>query len=106
MGLTVDEEVKLVDLDIKRLEAVAKLDEVTGVPSQWVVDLRSSFRYIAACVSIVAGIGLGYTGLYEPTITSEEMAAVILPLATDLIGIPFSFIFGERLWQGLKGVRK
>ena len=106
MGLTVEQEISFLEVDIKRLEAIAKLDEVVGTPSQWVIDLRSSFRYIAACVSILAGIGLGYTGLYEPTITSEEMSLVILPLATDLIGIPFAFIFGERLWNGLKGTRK
>lgn len=107
LGLTVDEEIKLDEAAVKRLEALAKLDDLGSTqPSQWVVDLRSSFRYIAACISILAGIGLGYTALYSSGITSEEMSTVLLPLALDLIGIPFSFIFGERLLQGMKGVKK
>jgi hypothetical protein len=107
LGLTVDEEIKLDEAAVKRLEALAKLDDLGSTqPSQWVVDLRSSFRYIAACISILAGIGLGYTALYSNGITSEEMSTVLLPLALDLIGIPFSFIFGERLWAGMKGVKK
>jgi hypothetical protein len=107
LGLTVDEEIKLDEAAVKRLEALARLDDLGSTqPSQWVVDLRSSFRYIAACISILAGIGLGYTALYSNGITSEEMSTVLLPLALDLIGIPFSFIFGERLWAGMKGVKK
>ena len=107
LGLTVEEEIKLDEAAVKRLEALAKLDDLGSTqPSQWVVDLRSSFRYIAACVSILAGIGLGYTALYSNAITSEEMSTVLLPLAMDLIGIPFSFIFGERLWNGMKGTKK
>jgi hypothetical protein len=41
---TVDEQIKLDDQEIKRLEAIAKLDTPGGTPSQWVVDLRAAKR--------------------------------------------------------------
>jgi hypothetical protein len=107
VGLSIDDEIKLEEAAIKRLEALAKLDDVGSTqPSQWVVDLRSSARYIMAGLSIISGICLGYVGLYSNAITSVEMNTVLLPLAMDLIGIPFSFIFGERLYMGMKGGRK
>lgn len=103
LGLSVEDQIKLESAAIERLKALASVDQVVGTPSQWVVDLRSSFRYVAACVSICSGIGLGYVGLFSPQVTSAELTSFILPLAFDLIGIPFSFIFGERLYLGLKG---
>jgi hypothetical protein len=106
LGLTVDEEIKLEEATVKRLEALASLDNPYGTPSQWVIDLRASSRYIMGGVSILAGIGLGYTALYSPGISSEEMSTLLLPMALDLIGIPFSFLFGERLWAGMKGTKK
>jgi len=106
LGLTVDEEIKLEEAQVKKLEALAGLDNPYGTPSQWVIDVRASSRYIMGGVSILAGIGLGYTALYEPTVDLETSTAILLPMALDLIGIPFSFLFGERLWAGMKGVKK
>lgn len=106
LGLSVEDQIKLESAQVERLKAVAGLDQVVGTPSQWVVDLRSSFRYLAAGVSIVSGIGLGYVALFSPAITNTEMTEVLLPLSFDLIGIPFSFIFGERLYMGMKGLSK
>jgi len=103
LGLSVEDQIKLENAAVERLKALAAADQVVGTPSQWVVDLRSSFRYLAACISILSGIGLGYVGLFSPAITSAEMTGFLLPLAFDLIGIPFSFIFGERLYMGMKG---
>lgn len=105
-GLSVDDQIKLENAVVGRLQALAALDSPVGTPSQWVIDLRSSFRYIAACISILAGIGLGATALFNPNITSEEMTSFLLPLSLDLIGVPFSFIFGERLYFGLKGTKQ
>jgi hypothetical protein len=103
LGLSVDDQIKLEGAQVERLKAVSELDKVVGSPSQWVVDLRASFRYIAAGISILCGIGLGYVGLFSVAVTNEELLGVVLPLSMDLIGIPFSFIFGERLYLGLKG---
>jgi hypothetical protein len=90
-GLSVDDQLKVQAGDIERLKALAALDEVKGSPSQWVVDLRASFRYLAAGVSILGGI---YVIVYVP-------AAV--DLGSQLVSAPFSFIFGERLYFGLTG---
>lgn len=91
-GLSVDDQIKLQESDINRIKAMAELDNPHGTPKQWVVDLRASFRYIAACVSIVAGIYMMISG--NPA---------MMAMGYDLVGIPFGFIFGERLWAGLKG---
>jgi hypothetical protein len=90
-GLSVDDQVKMQTADIEKLKALAQLDEVKGTPSQWVVDLRSSFRYLAAGFSIMGGLGLI---CYMPDLAE---------LGGQLISAPFAFIFGERLYMGLSG---
>src|SRR3970040_2456419 len=55
IGLSVDDQIKLENANIERLKAMALLDNPNGTPSQWVVDLRGSFRYIAAALSIAVG---------------------------------------------------
>ncbi|WP_368970898.1 hypothetical protein, partial [Bacillus cereus] len=52
---TVAEQLQMDDQDIKRLQAIAALDTPVGTPSQWVVDLRASARYVMAAVVIAAG---------------------------------------------------
>lgn len=89
-GLSVEDEIKLGEAQTEKLKALAALDTVTGSPSQWVVDTRASFRYIAAGVSIVGGL----VGLF--------MAPILADLWTQLITLPFSFIFGERMYLNLK----
>ena len=102
IGLTVEQQIQIDEANIKKLEALAKLDNPGGTPSQWVIDLRGAARYAAAGFSIVSGIGLGYFALFDPSISTEEMKAVLLPMSMDLIGIPFSFLFGDRLWGHIK----
>lgn len=89
-GLSVDDEIKLGQAQTDKLKALAALDTVTGSPSQWVVDVRASFRYIAAGISIVAGVA----GLF--------VAPPLAELWTQLITLPFSFIFGERMYLNFK----
>jgi hypothetical protein len=88
-GLSVDDEIKMRASDIDRLKALAELDNPHGTPSQWIIDLRASFRYVSAGVSILAGIYFIGTGVTD--------------LGMQLVSVPFGFIFGERLWMGLKG---
>jgi hypothetical protein len=90
-GLSVDDEVKLDNSQVERLKALALLDNPGGTPSQWVVNLRASFRYIGAGVSILAGVGLLFV---NPALSS---------VSETLISVPFSFIFGERMLMNLKG---
>lgn len=92
IGLSIDEQIKLQQADVDKLTALAKLDNPTGSPSQWVVDLRASFRYVAAVV--VIGVGCWLMTFGKPELTQ---------MGFELIGMPFGFIFGERLLLGLKG---
>ncbi len=94
-GLTVDEQIKLQEADISKLEAIAKLDNPYGTPSQWVIDLRASFRYIAAGVLVLAGLCLDGCG-------ASEAKPDVMATGLETAGVPFTFIFGERLWQGFK----
>ena len=96
VGISVDDQVKLQTAEVAKLEAISKLDSPHGVPSQWVVDLRASFRYIAAGVVILIGTGMAYLGF-----RGKDPSLIVSGL--DLAGMPFGFIFGERLWHGLKG---
>ena len=91
-GLSVDDQIKLQNADIEKLKALSLLDEIKGSPSQWVVDTRGSFRYIAAALSILVG-GIALVQDIQPEI------------AAQLVSAPFSFIFGERLYLGLTGKR-
>jgi len=97
-GLSVDDEIKMNQSEIDKLEALAKLDNPYGTPSQWVVDLRASFRYIAAFVVIVVGAGLLYLGTQD--VSPDDG---LVDLGSQLVGMPFGFIFGERLLLKLKG---
>ena len=84
---TVDEQIKLDQNEILRIEALAKLDTPVGTPSQWVIDLRASARYIGALVVIAVGIST----LYVPV--SDE----IRTLAIEAANIAFGFLFGSRI---------
>lgn len=87
---TIDEQIKLDQNEIHRIEALAKLDAPIGTPSQWVIDLRASARYIGALFVIAAGIST----LYIPT---EEAVRVI---ALQAANIAFGFLFGSRIVAG------
>lgn len=98
-GVSVDDQIKLGNADVMRLEALAKLDNPYGVPSQWVVNLRAAFRYIGALVVILIGCIVLWTGI-------GVKDQLVVEMGYTLVGLPFSFIFGERLLLGLKGGSK
>lgn len=107
-GLSVNDQIKLEDAQVNKLKALAELDNPYGTPSDWVVNLRASFRYIAAGILIVAGIGAMALGAYQyadPNM-DQELAKAIIELGAETAGTPFFFIFGERMWQGIKGTFK
>ena len=89
-GLSVDDEVKIMTAQMEQLKALAALDSPGGTPSQWVVDLRASFRYIGAGLCIVIGTMVLVIGLSESSSEAIEMGA-------SLVSMPFGFIFGERM---------
>ena len=87
---TIDEQIKLDQNEVHRIEAIAKLDAPIGTPSQWVVDLRASARYVGALLVI----GVGISTLYYP-VTDE-----IRTLALEAANIAFGFLFGSRIVAG------
>lgn len=89
-GLSVDDEIKLKNADVERLKALGELDTPVGTPSQWIVDLRAAFRYVAAGVFVIGGLGLAFT--------TSPLAA----LGLELAAAASSFIFGERMLLSIK----
>jgi len=87
---TIDEQIRLDQNEVSRLEALAKLDTPIGTPSQWVIDLRASARYIGALLVI----GVGVSTLYVPV---DE---AIRTLALEAANIAFGFLFGSRIVSG------
>ena len=89
---TVAEQIQLDEQDIKRMQAIAALDNPGGTPSQWVVDLRGSARYISAFVVILGGVGIAFSGI-DPSIKA---------LALEAANIAFGFLFGQRIVSNYK----
>ena len=92
---TIDEQIKLDASDVARLEAIAKMDAPIGTPSQWVVDLRASCRYIAALVVIGAGI----LSVYIPGLSPS-----VVLVALEAANIALGFLFGTRVAAGLSAL--
>ena len=98
-GLSVEDQLKLEKIQMEKVKALAELDNPYGTPSQWVVDLRASFRYIAAPLVIILGAGIIWAGVNG---TNPD----IIALGANLAGMPFGFIFGERMVLSFKGSGK
>lgn len=90
---TVDDQIKLMEAETARLKAVGELDNPYGTPSQWVIDLRASSRYIAALAVILGGM----VTFYIPKLSSDAYT-----LAAEAISIVFGFLFGTRILAGIK----
>lgn len=84
---SIAEQIQLEQSDIARLEALAKLDNPGGTPSQWVIDLRGSSRYIGA----LATIAVGLSTLFVP------MEVKIQEIGLQAANIAFGFLFGSRI---------
>lgn len=91
-GLSVDDQIKLENAGVERLKALAQLDTPVGQPSQWVVDLRAAFRYVACGLFV----GVGVIKLIWPD-------PIFTPLAVEAAVSASSFIFGERMLLALGG---
>ena len=85
---SVDETIRLMKAESDRLQALAALDQPGGTPSQWVIDLRASARYIGALSVIAVGIGSLYVG---------ELPELVRVTALEAANIAFGFLFGSRL---------
>ena len=85
---SIAEQIQLDQSEIARLEALAKLDNPGGTPSQWVIDLRASSRYIGALGVIAVGIG---------SVFITELTPEIKNIALQAANIAFGFLFGTRI---------
>lgn len=90
---SIEDQIKLEEQDIKRLNALAALDNPGGTPSQWVVDLRASARYLAAFVVILGGVGLSFV---------PEVDVAIKIIGLEAANIAFGFLFGQRIMSNFK----
>lgn len=88
---TIDEQIKLDQNEIERIKALAILDNPIGTPSQWVIDLRASSRYVGA----LATIAVGLSTLFIQGITPE-----IQRIGLEAANIAFGFLFGSRIVAG------
>jgi hypothetical protein len=86
------QQIQLDQSEISRIEALAKLDNPYGQPSQWVVDLRASSRYIGALVVIAIGLSTLYLTV-DPFVQRIGLEAA---------NIAFGFLFGSRIMANLK----
>ena len=84
---TIAEQIQLDQSEIDRLKALASLDNPGGTPSQWVIDLRASSRYIGALGVIAVGISSVFMTL----------DANIKQIALEAANIAFGFLFGTRI---------
>jgi hypothetical protein len=89
---TIAEQIELEKMDISRIEAIAKLDSPAGTPSQWVIDLRASARYIGALFVIAVGIGTIFL----------NVPPEIQRIGIEAANIAFGFLFGSRIMANLK----
>lgn len=89
----VAERVQLMQAETERLKALAELDRPIGEPSQWVVNLRASFRYIIIGIILVAAV----VAVFTPAIPAGALEMLL-----DLAGASMAFVIGERMLLGLK----
>ncbi|MBA7495773.1 hypothetical protein ES702_06362 [subsurface metagenome] len=85
-------------LDIEKLKALATLDKPNANISQWVADLRASFRYIAVGVIVLAGIV--YNFLPEASQNPDSLNSL-----NQLMASATFFIIGDRVYLGLKHLK-
>lgn len=94
----VEEAVKLMQAEVAKLEALAKLDAPAQNISTWVADLRASFRYLAAAIIIIGTFGV--IGLNGAAILLVD--ATVIDTLLQMSGSVFSFLFGDRMYLSLR----
>jgi hypothetical protein len=93
----VEESIKLMEAETKKMQALAVLDQPIGNVSPWVSNLRASCRYIIAIIVVVNAVCI----LYIPG-TNQAFA----DLSMNLAGSVWAFLFGERMYLGITRGKK
>lgn len=91
-----DDYARIADVDVRKLEALARLDAV-GETSQWVADIRALQR-----PAVVAAVGL--TWVYSAALTT--MPPEKFALVSELASAVFFYLFGERVSLYMQRARK
>jgi hypothetical protein len=86
--LTIEDQIKLDANEVEKLKALATLDNPGGTPSQWVVDLRGSARYVSAGIVIIGGFG---------TLFMSGLSETVQVLGLEAANVAFGFLFGTRI---------
>jgi hypothetical protein len=92
-ALTVDDEIKLMEAESKKIQALAQLDRPEGNVSTWVSNVRALFRYVAATLIII----LTFITIVTPSIPEGYVKYML-----DLMSGVIFFLFGHRTWIVLK----
>ncbi len=92
---SVAEVIQLMTADTEKLKALALLDAPVGQPSQWVVDLRASFRYIAVGFVILSTVIFNF-------VPDRYYNAQTDAFMRQICGSAVFFILGDRVNLSLK----
>ena len=105
--VNVDEQIKLMQAETEKLRVIAELDKPSDKISVWVADLRASFRYLAAGFILISTMMFVAFYFFLVTNDPKNVALVtlmpVLDILLQLSASVFSFMFGDRLYLGLKG---
>ncbi|MCX7911095.1 MAG: hypothetical protein N2505_05910 [Endomicrobia bacterium] len=97
-GRSIEEEIKLMQAEVEKLKALAELDKPSDNISQWVANLRASFRYIIVGVVVLVTCIIGVIGyIYSP-----ESRPTIINAFLEFSGACTSFIIGNRIYLSFK----
>jgi len=84
------------DKSIAKMQAIAQLDTVVGQPSQWVVDLRASSRYLAVFAILLWG-AVAYALHGEGSLVVWGAGGVPNPTSLGLLINSATFFHGASL---------
>ena len=90
---TVDDAIKLGELDIRRLESIASLDSVSGA-STWVSNVRGIQRPAAVLVVLTT---------YAACVFNPDIAQSTLDMVANLASSAMFYLFGDRTLMYLNG---
>jgi len=88
-----EEAIKLIDADIRKLEAIAKLDGGNENTSQWVSNVRALQRPCAALLIVLTWIGVTFS-----SVVNAEVAMIVSNLAASVV----FYLFGDRTYMHFK----
>lgn len=103
---TFEQMVQWEQLGLEKMKAIAQLDTVVGQPSQWVVDLRGSARYVVVFLILIwAALAYAIHGEASMVVWMlENNEQVAHPTTLGMLAqSAVFFLLGDRLYSNLKG---